>query len=411
VTDIPRGESAAESLPQIPIIDLGEVPHVASDPNQSLYIFFDRLRELSPVVQCRTTEGSWYAFLRAATAKAILMDTATFKTYHPDARASGYFEEELLPASKDPPEHKKYRQIIQAPFSARVAKALEPRMRNFAVGLIDEIAPRGACEFIEIFALPYPGLVFLELMKFPLEDLAPLTVLDSKFWTPPAADPDGSIRKSGLGGLKDYVREQLRRKRKAPDDSLISLLISADIEGQRLTDDEIVSYGTLACIGGIHTTKAVLGRMMLHLAKQPGQRRRLRERPALIRHFVDEALRVYAIGESFRFASRDITIDGCPLKRGDRISVHWPAINRDPREYSNPTEIHLDDPPRSNLAFGYGPHFCVGMHVARHDMAIAIEEWQRRIPEFELEKNATLEERVWGGAGLYALPLRWTPEA
>lgn len=398
-------------MPPIPVIDLAKVPHVASDPNQSLYIFFDQLREVSPVVQCRTNEGSWYTFLRAATAKSILMDTDTFRTYHPDARASGYFEEELLPASKDPPEHKKYRQIIQAPFSARVATALEPRMREFAAGLIDEIAPRGACEFIEAFAQPYPGLVFLELMRFPLEDLATLTLWDSKFWTLPAEDPDGSIRKSGLDGLKDYVRHQLRRKRNAPDDSLLSILLSADIEGRRLTDDEIVSYGTLACIGGVHTTKAVLGRMMLHLASHPDQRHRLREHSALIRRFVNEALRVYAIGESFRFASRDVTIDGCPLKRGDRISVHWPAINRDPREYGNPTEVHLDDPPRSHLAFGYGPHFCVGMHIARHDMVIAVEEWQRRIPEFELEKDVTVEERVWGGAGLYALPLRWTPQA
>ena len=410
MTDSAKGESTADS-PQIPVIDLGEVPHVASDPDQSLYSFFDRLREVSPVVHCRTTEGSWYAFLRAATAKSILMDTDTFRTYHPDARESGYFEEELLPASKDPPEHKKYRQIIQAPFSARVAKALGPRMRHFATGLIEKIAPRGACEFIEDFAQPYPGLVFLELMRFPLEDLAALMMWDARFWTPPAADRDGSIRKSGLGGLKDYVRHQLQRKRNAPDDSLISLLASADIGGRRLTDDEIVSYGALACIGGIHTTKAVLGRMMLHLAQRADQRRHLREHPTLIPRFVDEALRVYAIGESFRFASRDVTIDGCSLRRGDRISVHWPAINRDPREYGNPTEIHLDDPPRGNLAFGYGPHFCVGMHLARHDMAIAVEEWQRRIPEFELQKGATVEERVWGGAGLHALPLRFASGA
>jgi cytochrome P450 len=388
-------------------VNLEEVPHVASDPRRSLYAFFDQLRELGPVARCETSEGAWYAFLRADTAKAVLMDTDTFRTYNPVAGESGYFEEELLPASKDPPQHKKYRQIIQAPFSARAARALEPRMREFAVTLIDAIAPRGACEFIEEFAQPYPGLVFMALMQFPLADLPTLAAWDRKFWTSPASDPDGSIRKSGLEGLKAYVREQLRCKRSTPDDSLIGHLTLAEIDGRRLNDDEIISYGALACIGGIHTTKAVLGRMLLHLAQRPDQQQQLRREPTLIRRFVEEALRVYAIGESFRFVAADTELDGCPLKRGDRISVHWPAVNRDPRMYPDPTEVHLEGPVPPHLAFGYGPHFCVGMHVARHDMAIAVEEWLARVPEFALPPGETVTERVWGGAGLHALPLCW----
>jgi len=391
----------------IPTVDLAEVPHVASDPEGSLYAFFDQLRELGPVARCETREGGWYAFLRADTAKAVLMDTETFRTYNPVAGESGYFQEELLPASKDPPEHKKFRQIIQAPFSARAARALEPRMREFAVTLIDAIAPSGACEFIEEFAQPYPGLVFMALMQFPLADLATLAHWDTKFWSSPASDPDGSIRKSGLEGLKDYVRQQVHCKREAPDDSLIGQLTLAQIDGRRLSDDEIVSYGALACIGGIHTTKAVLGRMLLHLAQRPDQQLRLRREPVLIRRFIEEALRVYAIGESFRFVAAETELDGCPLKRGDRISVHWPAVNRDPRMYPDPTEIHLEGPVPAHLAFGYGPHFCIGMHVARHDMAIALEEWLSRVPAFVLAPGETVTERVWGGAGLNALPLRW----
>jgi cytochrome P450 len=402
-----KGGARSLSPPGVPTVELTAVPHVASDPAGSLYTFFDQVREQSPVVRCVTSEGAWYAFLRADTAKAVLMDTQTFRTYNPVAGESGYFEEELLPASKDPPEHKKYRQVIQGAFSARAAKALEPRMREFAVNLIDALAPRGACEFIEEFAGPYPGLVFMALMKFPLEDLPLLAAWDKKFWTSPASDPDGSTRKSGLEGLKDYVREQVRRKRPAPDESMLGQLTLAQIDGRRFTEDEIVSYGALACIGGIHTTKAVLGRMMLHLCQRPEQQLRLRREPALIRRFVDEALRVYAIGESFRFAAKDTELDGCPLRRGDRISVHWPAVNRDPRMFPDPTEVHLDGPVPAHLAFGYGPHFCVGMHVARHDMAIALEEWQARLPAVTLATGACVTERVWGGAGLHSLPLRW----
>jgi len=401
-------EAPSESRSPPPVVDLADVPHTASDAARSLYAFFDGLRERHPVVQARTDEGEWYTFLRTETAKSILLDTDTFRTYHPDGGESGYFEEELLPASKDPPQHKQYRQIIQAPFSPRAAKALEPHMRRFAAALIDSFASTGRCDFIADFAQPYPALVFFEMMQFPMEDLPAFTKWEGQFWTLPAEDPEGSVRKSGLESLREYVRAQVGRKRATPDDSLIGVLIRADIEGRPLTDEEIVSYGVLACIGGIHTTKAVLGRLMLHLARRSDHRARLREQPDLIRRFVDEALRVYAIGESFRFAARDVEVDGCPLKRGDRLSVHWPAVNRDPRAFHDPTEIHLDAPAPPNRAFGYGPHFCVGMHIARRDMVVAVEEWLRRIPDFSLPAGATVMERVWGGAGLYNLPLRWT---
>ena len=392
---------------EVPEVPLSEVPNFAADPARSLYGYFDQLREEHPVVRCVSCEGSWYAFLRAQTAKAILMDTATFRTYHPDRSESGYFEEELLPASKDPPQHKHYRRLIQNAFGIRTAKTLEPRIREFAHTLIDEIAPGGSCDFISAFAAPYPGLVFLEVMHFPLEDLQRLSADDTRFWTPPESDPDGSIRKAGLEGLRTYVREQLAAKRAGPDGSVLSELMSGTIEGRLLTDGEIISYGLLACIGGMHTTKAVLGRMMLHLAQHPAQRDRLRTAPALRSQFLDEVLRVYAIGESFRFVARDVTVDGCELKRGERISVHWPAVNRDPREFSDPTEVHLDCAPRAHLAFGYGPHFCIGMHLARHDMLIALETWLERIPHFEIDKGEPILERVWGGAGLMSLPLRW----
>lgn len=399
---MPSGEG-----PDIVEVDLREVPNIASDARRSLYAYFDDLREKHPLVRCRSAEGSWITFLRAETAKRILMDTETFRTYHPDKRESGYFDDEFLPASKDPPEHRYYRAPIQSVFSARVARTLEPRMREFADELVDRLVMQGACDFIEAFAGPYPGLVFMELMKFPLADLPIITKWDAQFWTAPDDDPDGSLRQSGLQGLRDYVRAQLRAKRASADDSMLSTLVTTEIHGLPLTDEEIVSYGTLACIGGIHTTKAALGRMFLHLATDPKQRSRLHDEPALAGRFVNEALRVYAIGESFRFAARDVVVDGCALRRGDRISVHWPAINRDPREFPAPNTVHLDGPVPSSLAFGYGPHFCVGMHVARHDMQIALEQWLRRIPDFELAADQPIKERVWGGAGLARLPLRW----
>ena len=136
------------------VVDLATVPNSFSDPAHSLYSYFDELRERTPAICVRAAGESWFSFLRAATAKRILADTDTFKTFHPDLAASGYFDDELLPASKDPPEHQKYRRLIQGVFSPRAVKALEPRMREHARALIEPLRPLGECEFIGAFARP-----------------------------------------------------------------------------------------------------------------------------------------------------------------------------------------------------------------------------------------------------------------
>jgi cytochrome P450 len=402
----PRQPADRESLE---IVDLASVPNSFSDPAHSLYIHFDALRERAPAVCVRGAGESWYSFLRADTAKRILADTDTFRTFHPDLAASGYFDDELLPASKDPPEHQKYRRLIQGVFSPRAVKALEPRMREHARALIEPLRPRGECEFIAAFAQPYPTRVFIDVMGFPEQGLDELLRHERDFWTAADRDPEGHIRGGALNGLRAYVKARLEHVRREPDRSMLSILTAARIDDRLLTDDEIVSYGVLACIGGIHTTRSLLGKIFCHLAREPSDRARLRAEPALIPRFVDEALRIYAIGESFRFAARDVAVDGVELRRGDKISVNWPAVNRDPREFADPTRLHLDGPAPKHLGFGYGPHFCIGMHLARTDVAIAIEEWLRLIPPFEVDSDLDLREQVWGGAGLDSLPLFWVP--
>jgi cytochrome P450 len=229
------------------------------------------------------------------------------------------------------------------------------------------------------------------------------------FWIAADRDPDGKIRGAAFAGLRTYVRSQVERVRATPDASLLSTLCRGQIDGRELSDDEVTSYGVLACIGGIHTTRSLLGKIFCHLARAPAERARLREQPGLTPRFVDEALRVYAIGESFRFATRDVAVDGIELRRGDKLSVNWPAVNRDPREFDEPTRVHLDGPVPKHLGFGYGPHFCIGMHLARTDVAIAVEEWLRLMPPFEIDSDTETLEQVWGGAGLASLHLFWEP--
>jgi cytochrome P450 len=392
---------------QIPLVDLASVPNSFSNPERSLYMYFDRLREQTPVVRVASAGEQWLSFLRAATARRILVDTEVFRTFHPDQAASGYFDNEMLPASKDPPEHQQYRRLIQSAFSPRSVRALVPSMREHAAALIGSLARAGGCEFIGAFARPYPTRVFVDLMRFPDSGLEDLLRHERAFWTPADEDPDGRARVAALAGLRAYVQAQIERVRRQPDGSMLATLCTSRLNGRPLTSDEITSYGVLACIGGMHTTRSLLGKIFCHLAREPGDRERLRRDFSLVPRFVEEVLRIYAIGESFRFATRDVEVDGIQLRRGDKISVNWPAVNRDPREFAEPLRIHLDGPAPKHLAFGHGAHFCIGMHLARTDVSIAIEEWLRMVPHFEIGADEEIVERVWGGAGLEALMLRW----
>lgn len=387
-------------------LGLEDYPSVVTNAEENYYRDRDRLREESPAYRVEKPGQKFYTFMRMDTVKRVLLDTETFSNVKVEG-AGGAVEENLLPSSKDPPEHARYRAVIAPFFTPSAVKKIMPDFPIFANKLIDRFVDRGHCEYQHEFSEPYPGYILLKVLGVPEEDLPIMVEAESKLWIPPEEDPDFSRRRAATNQAIQYLEDKIRQCQKNPDDSLFSALLASEVDGRKLTPLEVRQYTLILVMGGLHTTKALLGKTMAHLAQNPDLRRTIIENPAKIPTLIEEMLRVYSMGESFRFATKDVEIDGCPVKKGDMVSVNWTAANRDPRAYDCPASVKLDRGNTLHVGFGFGAHICMGMHLARADMRVALDEWHKRIPHYRIKEGAELKEQIWAGAGIRELPLEW----
>jgi cytochrome P450 len=226
-------------------------------------------------------------------------------------------------------------------------------------------------------------------------------------------DPDQQEAMAGaLVDIRTYWIDAVAERRGEAEPragDLASHLLHAEVEGRPLTDDEVLDMLTVLVLAGLDTTRAELGYMFRHLALHPEDRRRLIAEPELIPSAVEECLRLYTIifGDG-RKVTRDVEFHGCPLKAGDMVYGLVAAANRDPEIFEQPTEFVMDRPNNHHFGFAGGPHRCLGAHLARRVMQIAVEEWLRAVPDFELADSEPLMERGGGSMNaLLELPLRW----
>jgi cytochrome P450 len=399
--------NAEQGSRETEVLDIVSIPDVCTDLDKEYYSLLDALREESPVARVFSGGITTLMFLRAEEVRQAVSDATRFSSAPQAGESRGYFDDLLIPASMDPPEHTKFRMLLQPWFTPAVARSLEPQMRQFAKELTESALQKGECDYVEEFAKPYAGLVFCSVVGLPPEDLPDICRWEADVWLPFEQDPQRKRQAAGLTALKDYLGGKIRAAREGADfDSLIGKLVKAEVDGRPLTDYEIKMIGLLACLGGVHTTKATLGKMMHHLSKNESMRHQLVENTDSIGAFIEEYLRLYSLGHSFRHVKVDTELGGCPLKAGERVAVHWVAASRDPREHGNATEFQLDRRPK-HLSLGFGPHMCLGMHIARMDMAIALEEWLKVIPDFRVKPGVVVEEQVVSGVGIKSLPLEW----
>jgi cytochrome P450 len=205
----------------------------------------------------------------------------------------------------------------------------------------------------------------------------------------------------------EYFTTVIAERRRERRDDLVSAALSWTIDGQPIPDADLLSMCLLLFMAGLDTVTCQLMWSLHHLATHPDDRRRLVEDPSLIPSAVEEFLRVYTIVRPARKIMRDVEWQGCPMKAGEMIFLPLSGACRDPQVFSDPGEVVLDRSPNNHIAFGAGPHRCLGGHLARREMRIALEEWLTRIPDFRIADGATIEE--WGGhqLGLVSLPLVW----
>ncbi len=323
-------------------------------------------------------------------------------------------EQPLIPLEIDPPDHTSYRQILTPLFSPARMNALEPKIRSLVTDLIDGFADRGECEFIEEFARPLPSQVFLGLMGWPLEDAPQLLkwtydIIEGK---PGGTDEESNEVRTAAGmEVYTYFAELLDNAYENPGDDIISQLTRARFNGEReLSPFEVLNIVFIVMIGGLHTVTGTLGNSFIYLAEHPEQRDRLVANPALIPQAVEELLRWESIVAPARRVTTPVTINGVQMEPGDRVLLPLGSAGRDPEEFPDAEEVILDRTPNRHLAFGSGPHRCLGSSLARVELKVAFEEFHRRLPDYELVADDPPVLRLHQVKGVNRMRLRFTPE-
>jgi cytochrome P450 len=323
-------------------------------------------------------------------------------------------DQPLIPLEIDPPEHTAYRQILTPLFSPARMQAMEPQIRTLVNDLIDGFAARGRCDFIEEFARPLPTAVFLGLMGWPQEDAPKLLkwtydIIEGK---PGGTDEESNEVRTAAGfEVYTYFAELLDQSYENPGDDIISQLTRSRFDREReLSQFEILNIVFIVMLGGLHTVTGTLGNSIIHLAEHPDQRDRLVQHPELTASAVEELLRWESIVAPARRVTAPVEIGGVRMEPGDRVLLALGSAGRDPEEFPDADEVVLDRDPNRHLAFGSGPHRCLGSHLARVELRVALEEIHRRLPDYALDPAEPPLLKLHQVKGVDRLKLRFTPE-
>lgn len=308
-----------------------------------------------------------------------------------------------LPLEVDPPEHGAYRALLDPILGRRAVLALEPELREVARGLIGEFARRGRTEAVFELAVPMVATAIASVLGRS-GDAVELTTWGISSWE---VRPDGS--RSGTR-LDAYVDRVLDEDTRTPGDDAFSRIATATIEGRPLTRTEQVGLANLILAGGRDTVILVLCGAMWHLATDVGARRNLRADPARLQLAIEEYLRYLSPNPGMeRRATTDVTGEWGSARAGDFVVLGWGPANHDPTVFQAPGEIRLDRRPNPHLAFGSGPHSCIGIHLARLEARVFLEELLAAVPDWRLDDGVAMETIRLGSdhvpARFDALPL------
>lgn len=207
--------------------------------------------------------------------------------------------------------------------------------------------------------------------------------------------------------IANYLRARIEERRADPADDFTSFLLASEIDGRKLTQDELMGTCFLIFIGGLDTVASALGFQFMHLARHPEHQAQLRADPSLIPNAVEELLRAYSIVNMRRKVMKPVEVGGAPMRPGDFVLISTELADLDPEIYERPTEVDFRREDIQHMAFSYGPHRCVGSHLARRELNIAMQEWLRRAPPFRIADESQVRLRAAGVFGLDNLRLEW----
>ena len=271
---------------------------------------------------------------------------------------------------------------------------------------MDEFAADSACDLVEQFTGVYPQVVFLRhVLHLPVEQMEMFLAWEHDVMHHPIV-PEQAARSSQA--VIDYLTEVVARRARDPlPNDLLSELLAMPIDDRLMTQDEVIDIAFLLFAAGLDTVTSALSFSFHYLARNPDKRRQIVDDPSIIPAAIEELLRYHAFVSSVRTATRDVEFHGISIKEGERVLPVSVLAARDPAEFPDPDEMRFDRPANRHIAFGTGPHRCLGSHLARMEMKVALEEWHRRIPDYELQPGVLVNFHAAGTLGIDNLPMRW----
>jgi cytochrome P450 len=309
-----------------------------------------------------------------------------------------------IPEMLDPPLHTKWRQLLGPFFAPGAVERLKPRVHEVINEILDEIADKGECDYVADVALRFPNIVFMELMGLPVEDADQFQVWETAILHG-SATTDGAAVEAMMEVI-GYFGGLVAERRKTPRNDILSTALTWTVNGEAVTDEDLMSFCLLMFMAGLDTVAMQLAYSMWHLAMHPDDRKRLVEDPALFDVAIEEFLRYYSFVSPSRKVIKDTVVGGCPVKAGEMVWLPLSSANRDPREFADADKVIIDRKENRHLAFGAGPHRCLGSHLARQELLIGLRAWHERIPDYRINPDVPVREHG-GQVGLDNLPLVW----
>ena len=398
---------------------------------------YDLLREHLPIARSEAPQGVGVAGGNVGWVLTRYDDSCEVLRAPEDfsSQLSDYPVRAWIPQAIDPPMHTGYRRMLNPWFTADAMTKLEPHLLEYAEKLVDEMLKEDAFDFVEKFADPFPAAIFCELAGFPAEDYTRImdwknTIMHANDGHPRGRElvraraqamglelgeddtlsPETATAVAGAAAQEVYAYfgELLEQRRADPRDDLISKLLDAKYQGERpLSQEELEDTLFLLFMAGLDTVASALGLIVQGFASDPDKRREfiaLMDDPQKLGPAIEELVRVHAIVLLPRRLTRELSFNGALFRKEDMATVPTMAANRDAEEFSNPNEIQYDRSPNRHLGFGLGPHRCLGIHLARRELRVALQVLHRKLPDYHLDPER--DAVAFGGMkGLASLPL------
>lgn len=354
------------------------------------------LKETAPPVFWTSAHGGHWVCNTGATVQHVVR--------HPELFSSRYLsippnpdQPKMIPEMLDPPEHRPYRQMLRPFFESKAIEPLDGRIAAWTDQLLDSVVDKGECDFVEAIGSRLPVAVFMELFGFPMEKFEEFRALVTGFFHSQASNENrNQLAQAIVGNLAELIQQRMAE----PRDDMISKIIAGEVDGRKLSFEELMSIGFLMFLAGLDTVTNAMSFGMRHLAHDEKLRQRAIDDPAVIPNMVEELPRRYAFVATPRYVTEDTELGGAQLRAGDCILAPLPLVGWDETLTEDPKTVSVERQFYRHAAFGSGIHTCLGLHLARMELIIFYRAWFSRIGHF---RQVTKGDETCRGGSVMAL--------